>query len=133
MLRKAAAARYGCRSVNDVPDEYRAKYLIEDGDEYVVRRRTASLVQTVHLNLHDRMAMRAMRGFDFIFCRNVLMYLEACHRYAVVAGLASLVAPDGLLILDPTEHLGKAGHLFTPGADAVYRRLGTSCRPAQRN
>ena len=34
--------------------------------------------------------------------------------------LASLLAPDGLLILDPTEHLGKAGHLFTPDADGVY-------------
>src|SRR5580704_13281031 len=57
MLRKVVAARYGYRSVNDVPDVYREKYLIEDGDEYVVRRRTAALVQTRHLNLHDRMAM----------------------------------------------------------------------------
>ena len=38
MLRKVAAARYGSRSVNEVPDEYREKYLIEDGDEYIVRR-----------------------------------------------------------------------------------------------
>ena len=38
MLRKVAAARYGSRSVNEVPDEYREKYLIEDGDEWVVRR-----------------------------------------------------------------------------------------------
>ena len=47
MLRKVVvAARYGCRSVNEVPDEYREKYLIEDGDEYMVRRRTAALVRT---------------------------------------------------------------------------------------
>ena len=57
-----------------------------------------------------------------IFCRNVLMYLEADYRYAVLERLASLLAPDGLVILDPTEHLGKAGHLFTPGADGVYSR-----------
>ena len=62
MLRKVAAARYGSRSVNEVPDEYREKYLIEDGDEYMVRRRTAALVQPIHLNLHDRMAMRAHAG-----------------------------------------------------------------------
>src|SRR5580693_1541274 len=68
MLRRVVAARYGGRSVVDVPDEYREKYLIEDGEEWVVRRRTAALVQALHLNLHDRMAMRAMRGFDFIFC-----------------------------------------------------------------
>ena len=67
--------------------------------------------------------------FDVIFCRNVLMYLETCHRYAVLERLASLLAPDGLLMIDPTEHLGKAGHLFTPDADAVYRRRGASCPP----
>src|ERR1035441_1104527 len=59
MLRRVAAARYGVRSVADVPDEYRQKYLIEEGDEWVVRRRTADLVQPRHLNLHDRMAMRS--------------------------------------------------------------------------
>ena len=64
-----------------------------------------------------------------IFCRNVLMYLEACHRYAVLEHMASLLAPDGLLILDPAEHLGKAGHLFTPGADGVYSRRRASCPP----
>jgi chemotaxis protein methyltransferase CheR len=58
--------------------------------------------------------------FDAIFCRNVLMYLETRHRHAVLERLASLLAPNGLLMLDPAEHLGKAGHLFVPGADGVY-------------
>ena len=71
--------------------------------------------------------------FDVIVCRNVLMYLESCHRYAVVERMASLLAPDGLLMIDPTEHLGKAGHLFTSDAHAVYRRRGASRAPAQRN
>jgi len=84
MLARVAAARYGARSVGDVPDEYRRKYLIEDGDEWVVRRRTATLVEPRHLNLHDRMAMRSMRGFDFVFCRNVLIYFDDASRKAVV-------------------------------------------------
>jgi len=63
--------------------------------------------------------------FDVILCRNVLMYLEACHRYAVLERMASLLAPDGLLMLDPTEHLGKAAHLFIPDADGAYSRLAS--------
>ncbi len=59
-------------------------------------------------------------SFDVIFCRNVLMYLETCRRYAVLQRMASLLAPDGLLILDPTEHLGRAEHLFAARADGVY-------------
>lgn len=63
--------------------------------------------------------------FDVIFCRNVLMYLESGHRYAVLERMASLLAPDGLLLLDPAEHLGSAAHLFLskPGG-AHGRRLG---------
>jgi chemotaxis methyl-accepting protein methylase len=64
--------------------------------------------------------------FDVILCRNVLMYLEAYHRYAVLERLASLLAPDGLLMLDPAEHLGKAAHLFTPDADGAYSRRRSS-------
>jgi len=65
--------------------------------------------------------------FDVIFCRNVLMYLEACHRYAVLERMASLLAPDGLLILDPAENLGKAAHWFTPAADGVCSPRRASC------
>jgi chemotaxis protein methyltransferase CheR len=81
------------------------------------------LVELRALNLAS-VAWPVEGPFDLIFCRNVLMYLEAGHRYAVLERMASLLAPDGLLMIDPTEHLGKAGHLFTPGADAVYRRRG---------
>jgi chemotaxis protein methyltransferase CheR len=112
MLRKTAAARYGSRSVNDVPDEYRAKYLIEDGDEYVVRRRTASLVETVHLNLHDRMAMRAMRGFDFIFCRNVLIYFDDLSRKAVVDHFYNALNRGGYVFLGHSESIGRVTTAF---------------------
>jgi chemotaxis protein methyltransferase CheR len=112
MLRKAAAARYGCRSVNEVPEEYRAKYLIEDGDEYVVRRRTASLVQTLHLNLHDRMAMRAMRGYDFIFCRNVLIYFDDLSRKAVVDHFYNALNRGGYVFLGHSESIGRVTTAF---------------------
>jgi chemotaxis protein methyltransferase CheR len=64
--------------------------------------------------------------FDVILCRNVLMYLESRCRRAVLVRMASLLAPDGLLLIDPTEHLGEAGKLFIPDSDAVYRRRATS-------
>jgi chemotaxis protein methyltransferase CheR len=60
--------------------------------------------------------------FDVILCRNVLMYLASSLRYAVLERMAFLLAPDGLLILDPTEHLGRAAHLFGPEVGGVYSR-----------
>jgi chemotaxis protein methyltransferase CheR len=113
MLRKVAAARYGRRSVNEVPDAYREKYLMAEGEEYVVRPRTAALVQPLHLNLHDRMAMRAMRGFDFIFCRNVLIYFDDLSRKAVVDHFYNALNPQGYIFLGHSESVGRVTTAFT--------------------
>ncbi len=112
MLGRVAAARYGARSVGDVPEEYRQKYLIEDSDEWVVRRRTAALVQPRHLNLHDRMAMRSMRGFDFVFCRNVLIYFDDASRKAVVDHFYSALNPGGNVFLGHSESIGRVTTAF---------------------
>lgn len=58
--------------------------------------------------------------FDVILCRNVLMYLEAACRYSVLERMASFLAADGVLILDPVEYLGHAWPLFSPGQEGVY-------------
>jgi chemotaxis protein methyltransferase CheR len=112
MLRRVASARYGARSVADVPDEYRAKYLIEDGDEWIVRRRTTALVKARHLNLSDRMAMRAMRGFDFIFCRNVLIYFDDLSRKAVVDHFYNALNPASYVFLGHSESVGRVNTAF---------------------
>jgi chemotaxis protein methyltransferase CheR len=65
---------------------------------------------------------RVAGPFGVIFCRNVLMYLETRHRPVALERMASLLAPDGLLLLDPTEHLGNAGRLFVSRGDGVYLR-----------
>lgn len=79
------------------------------------------LVEFRPLNLVE--AEWAVPGsFDVIFCRNVLMYLEAAHRYAVLERMASVLADDGLLLLDPSEHPGNAGHWFTAGARGIHAR-----------
>ena len=112
MLRHVAAARYGARSVGDVPGEYREKYLIEDGDEWIVRRRTAALVHARHLNLHDRMAMRTMRGFDFIFCRNVLIYFDDLSRKSVVDHFYNALNPGSYVFLGHSESVGRVTTAF---------------------
>jgi chemotaxis protein methyltransferase CheR len=112
MLEHVAAARYGARSVGEVPENYREKYLIEDGGEWIVRRRTASLVETHHLNLHDRMEMRKMRGFDFVFCRNVLIYFDDLSRKAVVDHFYNALNRGGYIFLGHSESVGRVTTAF---------------------
>jgi chemotaxis protein methyltransferase CheR len=112
MLARVAAARYGARSVGEVPDEYRRKYLLADRDEWVVRPRTTALVKPRHLNLHDRIAMRSMRGFDFVFCRNVLIYFDDASRKAVVDHFYNALNPGGYVFLGHSESIGRVTTAF---------------------
>jgi chemotaxis protein methyltransferase CheR len=112
MLKKVVAARYGRRSVKDVPAEYLEKYLTQDGDEYVVRPRTTAMVKAVHVNLHDRMALRTMRGFDFVFCRNVLIYFDDLSRKAVVDHFYSALNRGGYIFLGHSESIGRMSTAF---------------------
>jgi len=79
------------------------------------------LVEFRRLNLAD--VVWPLDGmFDVVFCRNVLMYLEAGHRYAVLERIASMLEPGGLVLLDPSEHLGGAAELFVDRGNGVYSR-----------
>ena len=128
-LAAAARGEYGERALKALEAGRREHFLGEPvAERRCIRPAVRRLVEFRALNLAE--VIWPVEGpFDVIFCRNVLMYLEACHRYAVFERLASLLASDGLLILDPTEHLGKAGHLFTPGADGLYSRRRLACPP----
>ena len=112
VLNHAAKARYGSRSVHEVPQDYLARHFITSGDTYTVRAGTASLVKLAHLNLHDRTAMRAMKGFDFIFCRNVLIYFDDRSRKMVVDHFYNALNQGGFIFLGHSESVGRISTAF---------------------
>ena len=112
VLDMAARARYGARSVKDVPADYLGRHFIPVGDEYSVRPSTASMVTLKHLNLHDRTAMRNMRNFDFVFCRNVLIYFDGRSRKMVVDHFYNALNPGGFVFLGHSESVGRISTAF---------------------
>ena len=112
MLAQAAKARYWWRSVREVPAEYLEKYFIKDGESYTLRPKVTSLVRFAHLNLHDRMAMRSMRDFDFIFCRNVLIYFDDLSRKTAVDHFYNSLNRGGYIFLGHSESIGRISSAF---------------------
>jgi chemotaxis protein methyltransferase CheR len=86
-----------------------------------VRRR----VELRRLNLVEP-AWSIEGPFDVIFCRNVLMYLEASRRRKALERVAELLASDGVLILDPVEQPNPGEHGLEPGRQGVYLRRPSS-------
>ena len=133
-LAVARRGEYNARALSGLDAERLERFFIQTTTNYWgLKQPVRRTVEFRPLNLVEVEWPNIEGPFDVIFCRNVLMYLEASYRYAVVERLASLLAPDGLLILDPTEHLGKAGLFFAPAAvDGVYSRRRASCSKSLR-
>jgi chemotaxis protein methyltransferase CheR len=122
----AEQGEYGDRALRALEPGRRTRFFTERAAKrWGVARPVRRLVEFRILNLAE--VVWPIDGpFDVIFCRNVLMYLEVGHRYAVLERMALLLAPDGLLILDPTEHLGRAESLFAAGASGVHSLRGSA-------
>ncbi|MBN2298004.1 MAG: protein-glutamate O-methyltransferase CheR, partial [Deltaproteobacteria bacterium] len=73
-LRSARSAVYNEYTLRSVPAEIKKKYFIPNGSQYTVKDDIRMLVELQYLNFNDSKRVRIMKGFDIIFCRNVLIY-----------------------------------------------------------
>ncbi|MDF1839099.1 MAG: chemotaxis protein, partial [Planctomycetota bacterium] len=73
------------------------------------------------LNLMDPWKMKG--PFDAIFCRNVMIYMDATTREKLVDRFTSLIAPGGMLFIGTSERVqGDQPRLQSAGPSA-YKRV----------
>jgi chemotaxis protein methyltransferase CheR len=111
-LARVREARYDERAIRHVPIEYLDRHFGREGDRYRLHPETRALVLAEHLNLYDRTAMRAYRHFDFIFCRNVLIYFSDETRKAVVDYFYTALNVGGFIFLGHSESVGRISNAF---------------------
>jgi chemotaxis protein methyltransferase CheR len=90
-----------------------------------VRPEIAQRVDFAPLNLLDPQwpALRAFApGLDAVFCRNVLIYFDRDTRRRVLARIAQVLAPNGLLFVGHSESLTDC-RAFALRGRTVYQRL----------
>lgn len=120
VLGKAQAARYDARSMKDVPDEYVRKYFtVSEGFNTPVRQ-VKNMVNFEHLNLMDRDMMRKKKYYDFIFCRNVLIYFDEISRKQVIDHFYISMNKGGYIFLGHSESVGRITTAFS------MKRMGSS-------
>ena len=84
-----------------------------------VRDELKQLVSFRRLNLLDE--SWPMRGrFDFIFCRNVMIYFDKETQHAILKRLAGYLQPDGLLFVGHSESFHGASDLFKVCGNTTY-------------
>lgn len=120
----ARAGIYPMERVNHLPRGTLRRYF-ERGvgeQEGVVRvkRQVRSLVDFCRLNLIAIPDLGVR--FDFIFCRNAMIYFDRESRQRVVAMLERHLAADGYLFVAHAESLSEIDHRLRRCAAGVYRR-----------
>jgi chemotaxis protein methyltransferase CheR len=135
-LEVARGAAYPLDELDDVPDEYRDCFMVASPtnvgraappeavrcviDEIVrVRPEIASLVKFERANLVDGAPVQ--RGFDLVWCRNVLIYFTPAARRRAIETLVTATAMRGCVFVGYSESLRDVPDLEPVRAgDAVY-------------
>ena len=71
------------------------------------------MVHFEHVNLIDVREMRKKRNFDFIFCRNVLIYFNELSRKKVVDNFYISLNKGGYIFLGSSESINRITTAFT--------------------
>lgn len=113
VLNAAMRAEYDSRSVKDVPPAYLEQYFIPlSGDRFRVTPEIRQMVSFEHVNLMDRRALRSERNYDFIFCRNMLIYFDDQSRKQVVERFYTMLNRGGYIFLGHAESLSRITTAF---------------------
>jgi chemotaxis protein methyltransferase CheR len=85
-----------------------------------VKREFRQQIEFRRLNLIEADLLR--ERFDFIFCRNVMIYFDGAARQRVVSRLEQHLAPGGYLFVSQSESLSGVTHGLQWHLPGVYQR-----------
>jgi len=119
-LRSAKAAIYSDYSLRAVPPEVKQAFFTPEGSSFKINEDVRTFVELQYLNLNDVKRVQVMKGFDVIFCRNVLIYFDDSARKRFVAQLYDCLNHGGYLFIGHSESLHNISRAFKlvhfPGA-----------------
>lgn len=113
ILRKARRGRYSPRSVQNVPLHLLSRYFKRETDgDYQICDDLRTAVEFTRVNLNDAAETRPYRGFDVIFCRNLLIYFDDLSRTKAAEVFFDALNPGGFICLGHSESMSRITSLF---------------------
>ncbi len=126
VLNKAKEGVYKKYAVKNMPDYYKQRYIKESADNYYIDESLKKISAFKKLNLNDDMAMVFQKGFDVIFCRNVLIYFNIESKKRVIQKFFNSLTLGGYLFIGFSESLFQISDRFKlihfPGG-MVYQKV----------
>jgi len=110
-VEKARRALYGKNSFRGQDVAFRDRYFTVENDAYRLSSRVLEQVRLQVGNLLDPALLANEPPYDFVFCRNLLIYFDLSTQKQVFEVLKRLTHVDGVLFIGPAEGslLGRLG------------------------
>ncbi len=126
-VKKAKEGVYGKRSVSKLPKEYLMRYFEQVGEElWKVKESLRRKVRFYEGNILDRMFIRSLGKFQYVFCKNLLIYFDDRARVQAINNLYDVTVEGGYLFLGHAESISRVSSLFEPvkvEGTIVYRKV----------
>lgn len=102
-LARAQLGVYGKNSFRGNPHLYRDRHFQTHKDGWVLKPRARASVRFQHGNVLGDEFLAGRAPYDFIFCRNLLIYFDRATQEAALKKLHHLLTPSGVLFVGPAE------------------------------
>jgi chemotaxis protein methyltransferase WspC len=112
-LARADQGVYGRNSFRGTDLSFRDRYFEPSQQGFRLDPAVRNSVRFYRGNLLSDAVPRSGSNYDFIFCRNLLIYLDPLMRRKALDKLRSLLTPSGVLFVSPVEHPLTVQHGFT--------------------
>jgi len=123
ILAQACSGQYDYQKYKSVPEEYKHQYFqpMEKGKSPCMQiiPEIRKLITFAHFNLVQP-SYPFKYGFDYIFCRNVMIYFDRQTQEGVINRMAGHIRPGGYLIVGHSESLNGLKHRLHYVKPTVY-------------
>jgi chemotaxis protein methyltransferase WspC len=113
-LRSAYSAQFGAASIRTEIPDWAMHFLRRTGEMIGIEPTIHSIVRFKQADVTDSTFTLDDASYDVVFCRNVLIYLNAAARVRLLKIICAAMKPDGLLFVGHAEHLIRCGELLRP-------------------
>lgn len=125
ILAQACAGQYDIQKIKSIPEEYRraAFHPIDrtQSSLYEVSPEIRKYITFAYFNLMTP-EYPFRFGFDYIFCRNVMIYFDRPTQETVINRMAQHIRPDGYLIVGHSESLNGLSHKLAYVKPTIYKQ-----------
>jgi len=124
VLDKAKKGIYHIDNIGKFSSLQKERYLLHGKgsktDQVMMRPELKSLITFKQLNLLEDWPMKGQ--FDYIFCRNVMIYFDKPTQYKLLGKFAKHIKKGGLLFVGHSESFPDAKNIFKLDKQTVYVR-----------